>query len=111
MASTATAHCDWPVPFGTDNHIGTSSRACSVLEKVEPVGLGDVVEQAGALARNVEVRVQAELVDQVELHKRPPEADAAPDHDVAVADSPELGWLSGTNRKPDLPGIVSAPSD
>ena len=31
-----------------------------------------------------------ELVDQVEPHERPPEADAAPDHDVAVAALPEL---------------------
>src|SRR5215204_7124807 len=35
------------------------------------------------------VQVQAELVNQVELHERPPEADAAPDHDVAVAAAPE----------------------
>jgi hypothetical protein len=33
--------------------------------------LGDVVEQPGALAGNVGVQVQAELVDQVEPHKRP----------------------------------------
>src|SRR5215207_5530118 len=59
-------------------------------DQVEPVGPGDVVEQPGTLARNVGVQVQAELVDQVEPHERPPEADAAPDHDVAVAASPEL---------------------
>ncbi len=33
---------------------------------------------------------QLELVDQVEPHERPPEADAAPDHDVGVAALPEL---------------------
>jgi hypothetical protein len=36
------------------------------------------------------VQAQAELVDQVESHQRPPEADAAPGHDVAVAASPQL---------------------
>ena len=59
-------------------------------DQVEPVGLGDAVEQPGALARNVGEQAQLELVDQVELHERAPEADAAPDHDVAVAASPEL---------------------
>jgi hypothetical protein len=46
-------------------------------DQVEPVGLGDVVEQPATLARNVGVQVQAELVDQVEPHERPPEANAA----------------------------------
>jgi hypothetical protein len=59
-------------------------------DQVEPVGLGDPVEQPGALARNVGEQAQLELVDQVEPHERPPEADAAPDHDVAVAAQPEL---------------------
>src|SRR6202030_2884222 len=60
-------------------------------DQIEPVGLGYlVVEQPGTLAGNVGVQVQAELVDQVELHERPPEANAAPDHDVAVAALPEL---------------------
>src|SRR5216117_659576 len=59
-------------------------------DQVESVGFGDAVEQPGALARNVGEQAQRELVDQVELHERPPEADAAPDHDVAVAISPEL---------------------
>src|SRR5215831_17352545 len=59
-------------------------------DQVEPVGLGDVVEQPGALVRNVGVQAQVELVDQVEPHERPPEADAAPGHDVAVATLPEL---------------------
>src|ERR1700693_2605269 len=59
-------------------------------DQVELVGLGDVVEQPGALARNVGEQGQLELVDQVEPHERPPEADAAPDHDVAVAAQPEL---------------------
>jgi hypothetical protein len=36
------------------------------------------------------VQVQAELVDQIESHERPPQANAAPDDDVAVAASPEL---------------------
>ena len=36
------------------------------------------------------MQVQAELVDQVEPHERPPEANAAPGYDVAVAASPEL---------------------
>jgi hypothetical protein len=36
------------------------------------------------------MQVKAELVDQVESHERPPEAHAAPDHDVAVAALPEL---------------------
>ena len=54
-------------------------------DQVEPVGLGDVVEQPGALARIVGEQAQLELVDQVEPHERPPEADAARDHDVAVA--------------------------
>src|SRR6202043_82917 len=48
----------------------------------ELVGLRDAVEQPGALARNVGEQGQLELVDQVEPHERPPEADAAPDHDV-----------------------------
>src|SRR6266511_841491 len=52
-------------------------------DQVESVGLGDAVEQPGALARNVGEQAQLELVDQVEPHERPPEADAAPDHDVA----------------------------
>jgi hypothetical protein len=39
----------------------------------------------GALARHVGEQVHAELVDQVEPHERPPEADAAPDDDMAVA--------------------------
>ena len=59
-------------------------------DQVELVGLGDAVEQPGALARNVGEHAQLELVDQVEPHERPPEADAAPDHDVAVAALPEL---------------------
>src|SRR5438093_7782525 len=59
-------------------------------DQIEPVGLGDVVEQPGTLARNVGEQAQLELVDQVEPHERPPEAHAAPDHDVAVAASPEL---------------------
>src|SRR5215470_1486454 len=59
-------------------------------DQVELVGLGNAVEQPGALARNVGEQAQLELVDQVEPHERPPEADAAPDHDVAVAASPEL---------------------
>src|SRR5215472_8369726 len=59
-------------------------------DQVELVGLGDVVEQPGALVRNVGVQAQAELVDQVEPHERPPEADAAPGHDVAVAALPEF---------------------
>jgi hypothetical protein len=58
-------------------------------DQVKPVGLRDVVERPGTLARNVGVHVQAELVDQVELRERPPEANAAPDDDVAVATSPE----------------------
>src|SRR5258708_6056331 len=58
-------------------------------DQVELVGHGDTVEQPGALARNVRVQAQPELVDQVEPHERPPEADAAPDHDVAVAALPE----------------------
>jgi hypothetical protein len=41
------------------------------------------------------VQVQAELIDQVEPHQRPPEVDAAPDHDVAVVASPELVDLFG----------------
>src|SRR5207245_2281317 len=56
----------------------------------ESVGLGGAVEQPGALARNVGEQAHLELVDQVEPHERPPEADAAPDHDVTVAASPEL---------------------
>src|SRR6476620_12516639 len=59
-------------------------------DQVEPVGLGDVVEQRGALVRNVGVQAQVELVDQVELHERPPEGDTAPDNDVAVTALPEL---------------------
>src|SRR2546429_1216856 len=59
-------------------------------DQVESVGLGDAVEQPGALARNVGEQAHLELVDQVEPHERPPEADAAPDHDVAVAAQPEL---------------------
>jgi hypothetical protein len=59
-------------------------------DQVESVGLGEAVEQPGALARNVGEQAQLELVDQVEPHERPPEADAAPDHDVAVAAPPEL---------------------
>src|SRR5437773_8807183 len=58
-------------------------------DQVEPVGLGDAVEQPGTLAGNVREQAQLELVDQVEPHERPPEADAAPDHDVAVAAQPE----------------------
>src|SRR5947207_6281678 len=45
-------------------------------DQVEPVGLGHVVEQPGALVRNVGVQGQVPLVDQVEPHERPPEADA-----------------------------------
>jgi hypothetical protein len=42
----------------------------AVLEaRFEPVGLGDVIEQPGTLARNVGVQVQAELVDQVEIRR------------------------------------------
>src|SRR5438067_12466927 len=59
-------------------------------DQIEPVVLGDVLEQPGTLARNIGVQVQAELVDQVEPHERPPEAHAAPDHDVAVSALPEL---------------------
>ena len=51
-------------------------------DQVELVGLGDVVEEPGALARHVGEQGQVELVDQVEPHERPPEADAAPDHDA-----------------------------
>src|SRR5947208_13619704 len=58
--------------------------------QVELVGLGDAVEQPGALARNVGEQAQLEFVDQIEPHERPPEADAAPDHDVALAALPEL---------------------
>jgi hypothetical protein len=53
--------------------------------RVEPVVLGDVLEPPGTLARNTGEQVQAELVDQVEPHERPPEAHAARDHDVAVS--------------------------
>src|SRR5512132_4743153 len=63
-------------------------------DQVESVGRGDAVEQPGALARDVGEQTQAELVDQVEPHERPPEADAAPDDDVPVAASPELVDLS-----------------
>src|SRR5436190_845814 len=59
-------------------------------DQFELVGVGDAVEQPGALARNVGEQAQLELVDQVEPHERPPEADAAPDDDVAVAALPEL---------------------
>src|SRR6185369_14258901 len=59
-------------------------------DQVESVRSGDAFEQPGALARDVGEQAQPELVDQVEFHERPPEADAAPDHDVAVAASPEL---------------------
>src|SRR5215218_4159632 len=59
-------------------------------DQVEPVVLVDVVERPGTFARNVRVQVQAELIDQVEPHERPPEANSAPDDDVAVAASPEL---------------------
>src|SRR5664279_6247759 len=68
-------------------------------DQVEPVGLGDVVEPPGTLARNVTVQVQAELVDQVEPHERPPEANAAPDHDVAVAASLELVDLPSCHQR------------
>src|ERR671911_468117 len=63
---------------------------CGAGDRLEPVGLGDAREQPGALARNVREQAQLELVDQVEPHERTPEADAAPDHDVAVAALPEL---------------------
>ena len=59
-------------------------------DQLEPVGRGDAVEQPRSLARNVREHAHLELVDQVELHERPPEADAAPDHDVAVATLSEL---------------------
>src|SRR5207344_3566388 len=71
-------------------------------DQVEPVGLGDVVEQPGALARNVGEQGQAELVDQVEPHERPPEADAAPDHDVAVAASPAHSAVLRVQKKTTL---------
>ena len=51
------------------------------------------MEEPGALAHNVGEQAQLELVDQVEPHQRPPEADAAPDHDVAVA-APCLSSIS-----------------
>src|SRR5215210_2634766 len=54
-------------------------------DQVERVGARDAVEQPGALARNVGEHAQPELVDQVELHERPPKADAAPGGDVTVA--------------------------
>src|SRR5205814_10600605 len=47
-------------------------------------------DQPGALARNVGEQAHPELVDQVEPHDRPPEDDAAPDQDVAVASLSEL---------------------
>jgi hypothetical protein len=52
--------------------------------------LGTPSNSRGTRARNVGEQAQLELVDQVEPHERQPEADAAPDHDVAVAALPEL---------------------
>ncbi|MGI8427909.1 MAG: hypothetical protein ACR2OB_01055 [Solirubrobacteraceae bacterium] len=43
-------------------------------DQIERVGPGDVVAQWVPLARDVGVQVQAELVDQVESHQRPPES-------------------------------------
>ena len=45
-------------------------------------------------------QAQLEPVDQVEPHERPLEADAAPDHDVAVAAQPELVSVPSSASKP-----------
>jgi hypothetical protein len=63
--------------------------------EVEPAGLPHVVEQPGALPRQVREQGYPELIDQVELDQRTPEADAAADNDVAVAAAPEPVNLVG----------------
>src|SRR4051812_40003556 len=78
LAGPAVAQMDDPAP-------GSGAG-----DQIEPVGSGHAVEQPSALARDVRKHADSELVDQVELHERPKEANAAPDQDIAVAAVPEL---------------------
>src|SRR6188508_479559 len=85
---------------GEDRFAGSARPAVPQLD--DPAGRGGAghqlervrrevtVEQPRALARDVGEHAHVELVDQVELHERQPEPDAAPDDDVAVAAEPEL---------------------